>query len=199
METLVLDGGFADPVMQSQGAFRALMNALANPGTVQAFDAGLLPPSPLTAELAAAALTLCDHDTQLYLAPHLATDAVIGWLRFHSGAPLTERPELAQFALLDAATAVSFSAFAQGSDLYPDRSTTLVLALPSLTGGAVLTLRGPGVDGQITIAPLGLPEDFLAQWTDNAGQFPRGIDLLLVADGQVIGLPRTTRISRKDA
>ena len=84
--------------------------------------------------------------------------------------------------------------FNQGSDLYPDRSTTVALAIQSVSGGQNVTLTGPGIDGSITIAPQGLPADFLAQWAKNGAQFPRGVDLLLVADGQLIGLPRTTRI-----
>ena len=35
------------------------------------------------------ALTLCDHDTPVWLDPVLAaSEAVAGWLRFHTGAPL---------------------------------------------------------------------------------------------------------------
>ena len=32
------------------------------------------------------------------------------------------------------------------------------------------------------------------QWAENRAHFPRGIDLLLVGDGMVTGLPRSTRI-----
>ena len=193
MDTNTLDGGFADPVMQSQTAFRAVMDGLANPGTVQELALGLVPPSSLSPELAAIALTLCDHDTTLWLDRDLATDAVLGWLRFHTSAPITSERAQAQFALTRD-PALTLADFDQGSDLYPDRSTTVALAIQSVSGGQNLTLTGPGIDGSITIAPRGLPADFLAQWAENGAQFPRGVDLLLVADGQLIGLPRTTRI-----
>ena len=193
MDTNTLDGGFADPVMQSQTAFRAVMDGLANPGTVQELALGLVPPSSLSPELAAIALTLCDHDTTLWLDRDLATDAVLGWLRFHTSAPITSERAQAQFALTRD-PAVVLADFNQGTDLYPDRSTTVALAIQSVSGGQNLTLTGPGIDGSITIAPQGLPTDFLAQWAENGAQFPRGVDLLLVADGQLIGLPRTTRI-----
>jgi alpha-D-ribose 1-methylphosphonate 5-triphosphate synthase subunit PhnH len=193
MDTHTLDGGFADPVMQSQTAFRAVMDALANPGTVQTLVLGLTPPAPLTPELAAIALTLCDHDTPLWLDADLATDAVIAWLAFHTGAPITTEPSQAMFAFSRDAALV-FADFNQGTDLYPDRSTTIVLAISALAGGQTLTLAGPGIDGSTTIAPQGLPADFRAQRAENRAQFPRGVDLLLVAQGQLIGLPRTTRI-----
>jgi alpha-D-ribose 1-methylphosphonate 5-triphosphate synthase subunit PhnH len=193
MDTHTLDGGFADPVMQSQTAFRAVMDALANPGTIQDLTLGLTPPSSLSPELAAIALTLCDHDTTLWLDRDLATDAVLGWLRFHTSAPITSERTQAQFALTRD-PAVLLADFNQGTDLYPDRSTTVALAIQSVSGGETLTLTGPGIESAITIAPQGLPADFLAQWAENGTQFPRGVDLLLVADGQLIGLPRTTRI-----
>ena len=36
MPDLALGGGFADPVFQSQAAFRAIMDAMARPGSAQA-------------------------------------------------------------------------------------------------------------------------------------------------------------------
>ncbi|MEO8526725.1 MAG: phosphonate C-P lyase system protein PhnH, partial [Caldimonas sp.] len=78
---------------------------------------------------------------------------------------------------------------------YPDRSTTVAVTLPALDGGRALTLRGPGIKDSRTIAPAGLPDDFIAQWRANRAPFPRGVDLLLVANGHMLGLPRTTRIT----
>lgn len=199
MDNLVLDGGFADPVMQAQQGFRALMDGLANPGTLQDLALDLTPPAPLTPELAAVLLTLCDHDTGVWLEPDLATEIVTGWLRFHIGSPLNVAPEQAQFAVLRDSNALQLNRFSLGTDIYPDRSTTVIMAVPALSGGDALVLKGPGIERSVEISPRGLPGDFLDQWAENRAQFPRGVDLLLVADGAVIGLPRTTRISRKDA
>lgn len=197
MQSLVVDGGFAEPVVEAQRSFRALMDALANPGTIQKLDFELMPPAPLSRELAAVALTLGDHDTPIWLDPVLAeADAVVAWLRFHTGAPIVADPAEAHFALAaDAAAVPAFAHFAAGSDEYPDRSTTLVLAISSLVDGERLTLKGPGIKGQTNASLSGLPPDFVAQWEQNRELFPRGVDLLLVADGQVLGLPRTTRVS----
>jgi alpha-D-ribose 1-methylphosphonate 5-triphosphate synthase subunit PhnH len=192
-----LDGGFAEPVFGAQTTFRALMDALAYPGQPQLLSAPLEAPAGLAPQLAAVALTLWDHDTLVWLDPVLAeSEAILAWLRFHTAAPLTTDPGRSQFALVSAADALpAFDRFALGTDEYPDRSTTIALAVPSLSGGADLVLRGPGIKDHLHIAPQGLPHDFLAQWTANRGEFPRGVDLLLVGQGQVLGLPRTTRIS----
>lgn len=195
MTALALEGGFSSPVLDAQVSFRAVMDALANPGVLQPLR-GAAPPNALSPELATIALTLADHDTPVWLDPSFAqNDAVIAWLRFQTGAPLTTDPARAHFALVsDVAQLPAFDRFALGTDEYPDRSTTIVVALPAQSGGPELTLRGPGIQHMRTIAPRGLPPGFAAMWAANRELFPRGIDLLLVAGGQVIGLPRSTRI-----
>ena len=197
MNALALDGGFAEPVLGAQNAFRALKDALANPGQPQALGHDLEHAPGITAELAAVALTMCDHDTEVWFDPVLAaSEGIVAWLRFQTGAPITDYPSVAAFALVASPDRLPpLDSFALGIDEYPDRSTTIVLPVPRLTGGPSLTLRGPGIKHTQTIAPAGLPESFVVQWADNRALFPRGVDLLLVAGGQVIGLPRTTRIS----
>lgn len=190
-----IEGGFADLVLGAQWVFRATMDALARPGTVQSITTDAVPPVPLTPELGALALTLCDHDTPVWLDPELATSAAVtGWIAFHCGAPITTDPTAAQFALVsDVRHLPKLDTFGQGTDEYPDRSTTIVLAASDEV--RTVTLKGPGLKDQLTIS-LPIPGGaFLEQWAENRQRFPRGIDLLLVRDGTVVGLPRTTRIS----
>ena len=187
---------FADPVLDSQQTFRALMDALSRPGWAQRLQFAGQPPVPLTAELAAVTLTLADQDTLVWVDPALSTEPEVSeWLAFQTGATIVHDPGQAAFALVTGAEFLPpLSRFAGGSDEYPDRSTTVVLQVASFDGGPALRLMGPGVDGSTAIAPLGLPEDFVDQWSANRAMFPRGVDALLVAPGAVIGLPRTTRL-----
>lgn len=190
----VVDGGFAEPVFEAQSAFRAIMDALARPGLAQPFKADVAPPGTLPRGVAAAALTLCDHDTPVWLDAVLAADMrVAEWLRFHTGAPIVAEPGEAMFALATAPEQLpALADFAQGSDEYPDRSTTLIV----VPGAPVKwQLTGPGVrDSLIAEIGLGLP-GFVAEWQANSERFPRGIDLILAGDDQVIGLPRSTRVT----
>mgnify|MGYP000439009389 FL=1 len=192
----VLEGGFAHPVLQSQTAFRAVMDGLANPGTPQNLVTPPLISRTMSPEMASIMLTLCDHDTPVWLDENLRADAaVLAFLSFHTGAPIVAEPGRAEFAFAGAANGLpSLDQFNLGTQEYPDRSTTIVLALPSLSGGATLSLRGPGIKDHCHISPQGLPGDFVAQWAVNRAVFPRGIDLLLLAEGQVMGLPRSTRM-----
>jgi alpha-D-ribose 1-methylphosphonate 5-triphosphate synthase subunit PhnH len=199
----MLAPGFADPVHDGQGAFRAVLDALARPGTLQALDAGLRPPAPLTPELAAVALALADADAPLWLdAPLSQCEAVGAYLRFHTGAALVAEPEQAAFALVARPAACPpFACFAQGEPAYPDRSTTLVLALDRLAAGdahaegARFVLAGPGIRGTARLQAASLPPDFAARCAENTAGFPLGVDLLLAAPGRIAGLPRSTRVT----
>src|SRR5690606_20513975 len=102
----------------------------------------------------------------------------------------------AQFALVsDVSLLPPLAEFSQGDAEFPDRSTTIVLAVASLTSGQGFVLKGPGIDGEYALHVEGLPEDFISQWRKNGAQYPLGVDLVLVCDGAVAALPRTTRIS----
>ncbi|MCJ2102768.1 phosphonate C-P lyase system protein PhnH [Methylobacterium sp. E-046] len=197
----MLAPGLADPVHDAQGTFRAVMDVLARPGQVRALTpglaAGLAPPEPLTLELAAVALTLTDADTPVWLDAALAAvPAVAAYLRFHTGAPLTDDPARAAFALIrDPARCPPLSRFAPGTPAYPDTSTTLVLALDTLIPGTGLRLSGPGIRGEARMALAPLPETFATQLAANRADFPLGVDLILSAPGRVAGLPRSTVVT----
>lgn len=197
----VVEGGFADPVFAAQTVFRAVMDAMARPGTVRRIETDVRPPAPLNAAAAAVMLTLADADTPIWLGPDLAREeAVRGWLAFQTGASLTTLPSDAAFAIVaNTAATPTLTGFALGTQEYPDRSTTLILQVDALTGGDVLTLSGPGIETTRTLAPRPLPGHFGMQWREVNALYPRGLDLILAAPDAVACLPRTVRIGEKGA
>ena len=187
--------GFENPVFDAQSSFRAVMDALARPGTIQHIACHLTPPKGLCTASAALMLTLCDYDTPVYLSSALTQGPVLAWLGFHAGAKTTNDKSSAAFAFFEKGSALPpFSQFAQGIQEYPDRSTTIILEVASLEGGPRLSLTGPGIKGETEITPHGLPATFLDQWRANRALFPRGIDLILTCGNGLIGLPRTVNI-----
>lgn len=196
-----IEGGFADPVFNAQAVFRAVMDAMARPGSVQPIPAFAHPPAPLSATSGAIALALCDNDTPVWLDPALhASAAVISWLGFHSGAPLANTPADAHFAFIATpAEMMALDGFSQGTQDYPDRSTTLILQVADLTSGAPLLLEGPGIETTATIAPARMPRHFIEQWKQNNKRFPRGVDIILASVEAIACLPRTTRIKMMEA
>ncbi|MCV9966254.1 phosphonate C-P lyase system protein PhnH [Pararhizobium sp. BT-229] len=192
-------GAFSEPVFQSQAVFRALMDAMARPGTITPLGASAMPAAPLGAGSGAIALTLCDDGTPVWLSPALAASSVPAWLSFHTGAPLTEVKPEARFVFVEAGGIVpGFNQFALGTQEYPDRSATLVLEIGSLEGGPEFVATGPGIKDEAIIAPTGLPDIFLTLWTENRALFPRGVDLVLVAGTDILCLPRTTKLRRRE-
>jgi alpha-D-ribose 1-methylphosphonate 5-triphosphate synthase subunit PhnH len=200
METLAFSGAFNEPVFQSQAVFRTLMDGMARPGTIGSIATGVAPPAPLGSGAGAVALTLCDHDTPVWLTPGLARSPLGAWLAFHAGAPVTDERQSARFAFIEkGAMLPSLSLFAQGTQEYPDRSATLIVELDSLEGGRPLVLTGPGIRDEAVVAPSGLPDMFPAFWAENRQNFPRGVDLILVAGDAVLCLPRTTVLRALEA
>ncbi|MDI4666654.1 phosphonate C-P lyase system protein PhnH [Xanthobacter autotrophicus] len=197
-----LAAGFADPVHDAQRAFAALMRAMAEPARPVPLASDLAPPSPLSPEMAAAALALLDYETPVYLDATLAAAPdVAAFLRFHTGAPLVADPAAARFALMgDGATLPDFARFAQGEPDYPDRSATLLVQVKgmgeqkpgeAMPGAGALVLEGPGIKGRHAFAAAPLPSDFARRLAANRALYPLGIDLILCAPGVIAGLPRS--------
>ncbi|ROQ01765.1 alpha-D-ribose 1-methylphosphonate 5-triphosphate synthase subunit PhnH [Stella humosa] len=195
MDSTAPTPGFADPVQDSQRAFRGLLDAIARPGTVVRLDAPQTTPAPLSRAAAAVLLTLVDFETPLWLDAAAATPAVLAWTRFHCGAPIVAAPAAARFALVtDAARMPALDVFDPGQDAYPDRSATLLIEVAGLRAGDGLRLTGPGIEHDARLAVAGLPDGFVDAWGDNRALFPCGVDIFLTAGDLVAALPRTTRL-----
>lgn len=186
MQDQSLHGGFADAPVQSARAFRAILQAMARPGRIEAVD-GALPPAPLSVAAGVLLLTLADPATPVFLAGAADCAAVRDWIAFHTGAP-RGHSETAAFAL-GPWPALRNRDYALGSAEYPDRSTTLIIETERLDNSGA-TLSGPGIRDA---ARLSLPE--VAAFQRNARLFPRGLDHFLTCGRHLAALPRSTQVS----
>lgn len=192
IDTTTLQPGLADPVQDSQRIFRGLLTALAHPGRRVSLDVDLQGPAPLDPATLASLLTLLDYDTPLWIDWIADTPQLRAYVKFHCGCPVVEHNEAAAFGLVsDPENMPRLALFAQGRDLYPDRSASLIVQLPSLDDGTEVTLAGPGIKESATIRPAGLPEWFWNDWRLNAAQFPLGVDIFFTCGRTVVGLPRS--------
>ncbi|MFN3661610.1 phosphonate C-P lyase system protein PhnH [Yoonia sp.] len=186
MDTQLLGGGFAAPPVDAAIGFRAMMTAMAQPGTIHRV-AGAAPPAPVSIAAGVALLTLCDPETPLFLGRSCDSLGLRDWITFHCGAPLVAA-EKAQFAL-GAWDDLPLADFVPGTAEYPDRSATLIVELPDLTNAGPV-LRGPGIKDQ---AQLSLPD--IAAFQRNNALFPLGLDFIFTCGNRLAGLPRSTRIT----
>ena len=193
-----LPAGFADKVLSAQSVFRSVMDAMARPGSVQRVRPATGAPETMMPATAAIALTLFDHDTPIWLDQQMsATPEIARWLKFHTSAPVIADASIASFALVgNPRDLPPLDRFAFGSNEYPDRSTTLILQVESLTDGPAIELQGPGIEGTAALGASIQPQDLFERLAINAVLFPRGIDVVLVHDDAIVAIPRTTRLVR---
>lgn len=192
--------GFSTPVRDAQAAFRALLEAMARPGTIVVPRAPPAPPPPLPAAMAAVALTLLDADTPLWFDSASDSPDASDWLRFHCGCRIVPQPDHAAFLFVTSAERMPAHArLMSGSDEYPDTSATVVVRVEALGRGEELVLSGPGILGETTLRVTGLPPRFVAEREANLRLMPRGVDAILVAGDSLVALPRSTAILRGEA
>ena len=191
--------GFDDPVQRSQNVFRLLLNAMASPGTIVDVEESLqVAPPSLGYAASSILLAMADLETPIWISGQLRTDTAERWVRFHTGANLTEDRALATFSLISGADADgNFESFARGEERYPERSTTVIVVCESLDGGHVVNLTGPGIEDAHRVAPRVLREGFWTEVQRNHAMFPLGVDLIFVAGTSFFCLPRSTRVDLK--
>ncbi len=178
--------GFANPVLDAQASFRALLEAMSRPGRVQAIVPPPEVPPGLSPAAAAVLLTLVDAATPLRLAADAEAEA---WLRFHCGCPLVR--DGAAFVLDPAAGLLDLEA---GTEEEPERGATLILDVASLEEGAGWRLAGPGIREEHRLRVTGAPAGFVADWARNRARLPRGVDVILCAGTRIAALPRSVCI-----
>ena len=194
-----LPAGFADKVLSAQSTFRSVMDAMARPASIQRIASTAGTPATMMRGTAAIALTLFDHDTPIWLDSRMSATPDVGkWLKFHTSARVVVDASIASFALVgDPENLPVLDRFAFGSNEYPDRSTTLMLQVESLSAGPEVALQGPGIDGTAVLRASIQPHDLFERLAINATLFPRGIDVVLVHDDCIVAIPRTTRLVRR--
>ena len=187
----VLAPGLDHPVYDSIKVFRAVANAMAHPGAIKHIPARPPAPAQLMPAAAALCLSLLDFETRLWLQD--SQWAVADYLRFHCGCPVTPDPLRASFALITNTAAMpDVSAFSAGEPEYPDRSTTLLIQVASLSNASGVRLSGPGLRQPMHLDVAGVSRDYWRQVQDSRAAFPCGVYIVFIWGERIAALPRTT-------
>ena len=188
-----LIAGFQNPVADAQAVFRTTLSAMSEPGLPQNLPmaAGL---DSLQAASWALLQALLDADVKVYLGDSVSTDKVCSNVLFHTGCELTADKTQADFIVCDLATALTWDwrSLKRGSERSPEHSATLIIQVDALAGEAHSVWQGPGIEHQREMNTV-LDKTF---WLKRAAAmaFPLGVDVILVAGQDLIGLPRTTQV-----
>lgn len=181
----------------SQRVFRAVLDALARPGTTHRLPAHDAVPAALLPLLA-----LADLSTPVcVLADSVITgDDWPGTVRALTSAPVTALREARLVAALRPVADGELRDIPVGAAAAPDDGALVTLEIKSFRPndpGCLLT--GPGVCGRTELRVAGLPPGFARARRRLTEAFPAGADFLLVApDGTLAGLPRTTLLEEEE-
>lgn len=186
---------FNEDAIYSAENFRLLMEAMARPGKVLELPTRDRPSIALNAGSILTAVTLCDHETPIWLEPALETDSIVDFLRFECASPIVDEKDRAMFAFFQTCPLPQiFAEFAIGTPAYPDQSTTLILQVDGLSEQGPLSLTGPGIKSFHKLRVDGLASGFWNWWRENTARFPLGLDVILTTETQISALPRTVKI-----
>ncbi len=180
---------------ESTLVFRALLTAFAFPGRVSQLPRELVARMPA---LCLPMLALTDIETTMCAPDQPELQAEIATI---TGARTVASRE-AQFVMHDAMPSEETTlSLHRGTTYQPELGCRLVLAWtpPASPDSTQLRLSGPGVVSGTTLTVDSASEAFLTARSVANSRPPTGIDCWLVsATGEVVGLPRTTRLEAMD-
>jgi alpha-D-ribose 1-methylphosphonate 5-triphosphate synthase subunit PhnH len=193
-----------DHVVHSQRHFRAILDSLSRPGTINELEpVACEPPARLSRASALVAMALLNADVSFHLLGMPGEDTT--YLSVNTGsrpAPMEE----ATFIFADGAQPPqALEGVNCGTLAYPDTSSTLVIQVDALSsapiaGGLKVMLEGPGIQEQASVYTRALNPDLLLALQARNVEFPLGIDAIVTCTGdrgrsQVLGIPRTATVS----
>jgi alpha-D-ribose 1-methylphosphonate 5-triphosphate synthase subunit PhnH len=189
---MTMSRGFANPALDSQAVFRAILKAMSEPGRVIECPVPV-PSAPLPPVIAAVALTMLDYETPIFLAGDLSREAPAAFLAFHTGAPLVSKPGQASVVLALAPNELPpIAELEAGTPAYPDRSATVIVGVTGFGGGTPVSLRGAGIAGSRDFMAGGLHTAFWKAAIENAARFPLGVDFIFCGLRSLAAMPRST-------
>lgn len=177
-----------DPIWQAdiqQRHFRQVLEVMSRPGLCQTMQA-----LPQTGSVALSVLaTLLD--AEVSLADPYELLRADDWLMLQARPALTEQ---ADYILCRGEVVPDFMP-KSGTLASPELSATVILLVDSLEAGDVqLRLSGPGIKDSKTLAIAGIDPSWIVQRDEWNAAFPLGVDMILIGDGKIAALPRTTKV-----
>jgi alpha-D-ribose 1-methylphosphonate 5-triphosphate synthase subunit PhnH len=189
-----------DEIFDAQRHFRTLLDSMSRPGKINRFaPLALTPPEDFSRATAYVAFALLNADVGAH-AVGFRADAE-PYLRANTQCRLETAAQADFIFMKGDGDAAPIMAAKVGIPTYPESGATAVIAVnhigkSSSTGGVQLTLEGPGIETREIVFVTGLRTELLAALKEKNGEFPLGVDAMLVsADECVICLPRTTRVT----
>ena len=177
-----------DPVHDTRGCFRALVDAMSRPGTVAT--------SPTEPAAYAVLATLVDHEVTLY-----SPDDRIKTALANEGRLTEADREQADIVHAPEPDACPVGELSRGSLKEPSDGATVVYRVDGLqsdaeipAAGTELTLSGPGVDGRRRLGVEGFTPADARALAATQDSYPRGVDAVLTTETEIAAVPRSVEL-----
>ncbi len=181
----------------TQQAFRKVLEALSFPGKINLVDECPNDMSPLISQTALVCLTLLDSEVTFHVDEE--NSLITKTIHAYTGCHMTDASS-ADFMILplsssNEAILNKLNQAKIGDLVRPHKSATIILEVESLMSGYKFELKGPGIKEtnqlNCTISP-----SIIKKRNEMNAEYPLGIDMILIdRHGNVVGLPRTTRMT----
>lgn len=186
-----------DEIFDAQAHYRLLLDSMARPGKINVMPRlELTTPQGIHATGALVGFALLNSDVSFYVDGPMAEDVSLYLLVNTSARPA--EAEAADYVYLNGTAAAEILyRLKTGTLPYPESSATVIAAVEELGGetGLVLTLSGPGVDGERQLSVAGIDTALLEALVTINAEFPLGIDLVLTDPaGRIACIPRSSRV-----
>jgi alpha-D-ribose 1-methylphosphonate 5-triphosphate synthase subunit PhnH len=186
-----------DEIFDAQAHYRLLLDSMARPGKINVMPRlELTTPQGIHAAGALVGFALLNSDVSFNVDGPSAEDVSL-YLLVNTSARPAEAEE-ADYVYLDGTAAADILyRLKTGTLPYPESSATVIVAVEELGGetGLVLTLSGPGVDGERQLSVAGINTALLEALVTINAEFPLGIDLVLTdPTGRIACIPRSSRV-----
>lgn len=171
-----------NPVHDTRATFRALVDAMSRPGTVQ--RAATDPADHCVVA------TLVDHEVTVHTEDADLRDALASEGRYEPA-----DPDAADVVHAHGAPSWDVRDANRGTLVEPSDGATVVYRVASLAAGrdgdaTAVRVEGPGVPDERVVS-VGLPAAELDALADAQSSYPRGVDAVLAAGDRVAALPRS--------
>jgi alpha-D-ribose 1-methylphosphonate 5-triphosphate synthase subunit PhnH len=188
-----------DETLHSQSDFRVLLDSMARPGQLRRFEErSIQPPAGLHRGSATLALALLDSEVSYHCAGFDADASE--YIRLSTASVPAAAAEADFLFLAHGDLAETLAAAKTGLPTYPEFGATAVIQLERLSAepfsnATALHLKGPGVDGQVSLFVAGLSAVMLGALKELNHEFPLGVDVILCsASGDLVSMPRSLSI-----
>jgi len=195
-------------IYDTQLVFRKLLDSMARPGKINSVEKIIKKINTnyeFSTSLIAIAFTLLDESVKFTVISK-EKDEIERYIKWNTGSTISDI-NVAEFIFIDdnledGDIEKLMYQTKPGTFLEPEMSTTIILSVKRIqfdiennTEGVYINLKGPGIDGINYCFIKGISKKWIEIRNDLNREFPIGIDMILCDRlGNIIGLPRTTKI-----